>query len=116
MVETRRVADIFKALSVETRVRILERVKGGALCVNALARRLGVTPAAVSQHLRILRAAGLVVPEKCGYYVHYRVNEETLAEWRALTARALSPEPVGSCNKVNRSCAAKKKSAGSPKP
>jgi DNA-binding transcriptional ArsR family regulator len=81
----------FKALSVETRVRMVELLKGRALCVNALARVLKITPAAVSQHLRVLRDSNLVVPDKRGYFVHYRVNEAPLAQWRELTDRLLRP-------------------------
>ena len=75
---------IFKSLSVGTRIRMLEMLKGRNLCVNALARRLGISPAAVSQHLRVLRDADLVRAEKRGYYVHYTVNGETLQRWRRL--------------------------------
>ena len=70
-----------KVLSVGTRVRIVQLIKGRALCVNALAARLDVTQGAVSQHLRVMRDAGLVVDEKHGYYVHYRLNEDTLSVW-----------------------------------
>jgi DNA-binding transcriptional ArsR family regulator len=72
----------FKVLSVGTRLRIVQLLKSRALCVNALAHRLGVTQSAVSQHLRVLRDAGLVVDEKYGYYVHYRLNEETFSKWK----------------------------------
>jgi DNA-binding transcriptional ArsR family regulator len=73
---------IFKALSVETRVRIVELLLRRPLCVNALAARLEVTPAAVSQHLRVLREAAILVADKRGYFVHYRVNGETLDRFR----------------------------------
>jgi len=56
-----------------------------------LAHTLDVTPAAVSQHLRILRDADLVVACKRGYFVHYRVNETTLAEWNQMTKGLLEP-------------------------
>jgi len=74
-------ARIFKVLSVGTRIQIIELLKERSLCVNALSRKLEVTPAAVSQHLRILRDADLVIAEKKGYFVHYRINEQTLANW-----------------------------------
>jgi ArsR family transcriptional regulator len=89
MTETEKLARVFKVLSVDTRVRIVQLLKGRALCVNALANRLGVTPAAVSQHLRILRDADVVAPEKRGYYVHYRLNEKKLRRWREITSRLL---------------------------
>lgn len=74
-------ARIFKVLSVDTRVEIVVLLKQRSLCVNALARVLGVTAAAVSQHLRVLRDANVVKSHKQGYFVHYRVNELTLVEW-----------------------------------
>lgn len=92
MDDPRKIARIFKALSVDTRVQILQLLKERVLCVGALATRLEVSSAAVSQHLRILRDADLVVPEKRGYYVHYRVNEETLEQWRRVADDLLTPE------------------------
>ncbi|MGB8247851.1 MAG: metalloregulator ArsR/SmtB family transcription factor, partial [Chlorobium sp.] len=73
MTNAGRIARVFKVLSVETRVEMLEMLRSRSLCVNALAKSLGITPAAVSQHLRILRDADLVQAEKKGYFVHYRV-------------------------------------------
>jgi len=78
-------ARIFKALSVETRVRMIELLKRRSLCVNALAKALEITPAAVSQHLRVLRDAEIVSADKKGYFVHYKVNKATLAKWRRVT-------------------------------
>jgi len=83
---------LLKVLSVETRVRIVQLLKGRALCVNALASRLDVTQGAVSQHLRVMRDAGLVIDEKRGYFVHYRLNEDTLAAWREEIDRLLDPK------------------------
>ena len=87
-----KIARIFKALSVDTRVRILQLLKERVLCVGALAARLDVSSAAVSQHLRILRNADLVVPEKRANYVHYRVNTETLEAWRQVADDLLSSD------------------------
>jgi DNA-binding transcriptional ArsR family regulator len=84
-------ARILKVLSVGTRVRIIQLLRSHALCVNALAARLDVTQGAVSQHLRIMRDAGLVIDEKRGYHVHYRLNEETLERWREAVNRLLAP-------------------------
>ena len=83
-----------KSLSVDTRVRLLRLLGEQSLCVGALAKRLGVTPGAVSQHLRVLREAGLVIPEKRGYYVHYQVDRQALEDWLASPARGPSaPRP-----------------------
>jgi len=85
-------ARVFKVLSVETRVRMIDLLKHRSLCVNALARALGITPAAVSQHLRVLRDADIVVADKQGYYVHYRVNNKTLAEWSKIAMSLLETD------------------------
>jgi len=84
MAQAQKLAKVFRALSADTRVRIVQLLKERSLCVNALAARLGVTPAAVSQHLRVLRDADLVTADRSGYYVHYRVNAKTLAAWKGL--------------------------------
>ena len=89
MPDTEKAARVFKVLSVETRVRMIELLKRRSLCVNTLAKTLNITPAAVSQHLRVLRDADLVIADKQGYFVHYRVNEETLADWNQTAKRIL---------------------------
>jgi len=92
MADANRLARIFKALSVDTRVRIVLLLKQRALCVNALAAKLSVTSAAVSQHLRVLRNAELVVSDKRGYYVHYRLKGKTLLRWKKATDELLDME------------------------
>ena len=91
MAPARDVARLLKVLSVEARVRIVELLKGGPLCVNGLAARLDVTQGAVSQHLRVMRDAGLVIDDKRGHFVHYRLNERTLAAWREAVKELLAP-------------------------
>lgn len=97
-VRPRKIARICKALSVPTRVRILEILKVSTLCVNALAQELGMTAAAVSQHLRILRDADLIRPEKREYFVHYVLDWKTVERWRTIIHNLLSP-PLGQISK-----------------
>lgn len=92
MTDPEKQARIFKVLSVSTRVKMIDLLKNQSLCVNALARSLDITPAAVSQQLRVLRDADIVIAEKKGYFVHYRVNEETLAEWNDIAKGLLEDE------------------------
>lgn len=89
MTDLEKQVSIFKVLSVSTRVRIIDLLKRRSLCVNALARTLDMSPAAVSQHLRILRDARIVIADKQGYFVHYRVNEDTLAKWNEIASALL---------------------------
>lgn len=117
MNRAKELARLLKVLSVETRVRIVQLLKERPLCVNALAAKLDVTQGAVSQHLRIMRDAGLVIDDKRGYFVHYRLNEKALAAWRGKIEELLAPsEATSTAKKGARACAQgmrKSKGAGS---
>ncbi len=65
-----------KAIADGTRLKIIKLLLQKDFCVRGLAKRLGISESAVSQHLKILRKAGLVLGEKRGYYVHYMVKRE----------------------------------------
>ena len=82
MTDPEKLARIFRLMSVGTRVRMIQLLKQRSLCVNAIAHSLALTPAAISQHLRVLRDAEIVTAHKQGYFVHYRINEKVLARWR----------------------------------
>ncbi|MBN1995940.1 winged helix-turn-helix transcriptional regulator [candidate division KSB1 bacterium] len=71
-------SEIFKALSDPTRLKILKILgkSNSMLCVNALTAQLGITQSAVSQHLKILRQAGLVNAERRGYFIHYQMDKK----------------------------------------
>jgi len=76
-------SEMFKALAVETRVKIIELIKSeGPLGAKKIAELVGITPAAVSQHLRILRQVGFVRSERNGYWIPYSVDEEALQNCR----------------------------------
>ena len=76
-------SEIFKVLAVETRVRIIELLKSkGPLGVNNIAELIAITPSAVSQHLKILKHAGLVRNERKGYWIPYSIDEEALENCR----------------------------------
>lgn len=78
-------ADIFKILSVETRVKIIELLKAsGALGAKEISTRLCMTPPAVSQHLKILKQAGLVRSERQGYWIPYSINEDAMEGCREI--------------------------------
>jgi ArsR family transcriptional regulator len=68
-----------KALADEKRLKILRMLLNSDLCVGALANHLGTSKPSVSQHLQILRKAGLVKGEKRGYWTHYMVDRQALA-------------------------------------
>ena len=78
-------SEMFKVLAVETRVRIIDLLKSkGPLGAKNIAELVGVTPAAVSQHLKILKQSGLVRSERKGYWIPYSLDEEVLENCRQI--------------------------------
>jgi DNA-binding transcriptional ArsR family regulator len=78
-------SEIFKVLSVETRVKIIELLKDqGPLGAKDIAATLGITTAAVSQHLKILKQAGLVRSERKGYWIPYTIDEKAMENCRQI--------------------------------
>jgi Predicted transcriptional regulators len=69
---------ILKAIADENRMNILTLLLQNNYCVRALAKKMKISEAAVSQHLKILREAEVVVGVRKGYFVHYCVNGQTL--------------------------------------
>ena len=90
---------ILKALADDTRYKILNLLLSSDLCVGALAKRLHLSKPAISQHLQVLRKAGLVRGEKRGYWTHYAVQRNVLAQITAeldqMTSRIIPVE--GTC-------------------
>src|SRR3989337_743315 len=78
-------SEMFKVLAVETRVRIIDLLKSrGPLGAKNIAEMVGITPAAVSQHLKILKQSGLVRSERKGYWIPYSIDEEALENCRQI--------------------------------
>ncbi|MBI5586230.1 MAG: metalloregulator ArsR/SmtB family transcription factor [Deltaproteobacteria bacterium] len=78
-------SEIFKVLSVETRVKIIELLKSiGPMGAKDIAANLGITTAAVSQHLKVLKQAGLVRSERKGYWIPYSIDEKAMENCRGI--------------------------------
>ena len=84
------VADLFKIFCVDKRIEIIEHLKNGSMNVNSLADILKISPSAASQHLRVLKSAGLVEDERRGYFIHYSLNKEILEKARRSLTRICS--------------------------
>lgn len=75
-------SEVFKALSDPTRLKIITLLASSKyLCVNFIANKIGMTQPAISQHLKILRQAGILDAEKIGLEVHYTINEKKISEY-----------------------------------
>ena len=79
MADARKLAGVFKVLSIEARIHIVRVLKRRALCVTELTSQLGITQSATSQHLRVLKDAGIVKFQKRGLHVYYHLNVQNIA-------------------------------------
>ena len=77
--EAAELAEALKALAAPSRLKIMEHLQLRPFCVRALTVRLDISQPAVSQHLAVLKRAGLVEADRDGTMVHYRVNPERFA-------------------------------------
>lgn len=100
-------AQLFKILSVDKRIEIIELLKKEPVSVNALAKALRITQSAVSQHLRVLKGAELVKDERRGYWIYYSLNKDTLEKCRQRLNRICACGCLG--QQSNVSCASKTK-------
>jgi ArsR family transcriptional regulator, arsenate/arsenite/antimonite-responsive transcriptional repressor len=66
---------IFKALADENRIRILNLLKNGELCVCDIEAVLGIKQSNASRHLNRLKTAEIIVSEKKSQWVYYRLND-----------------------------------------
>jgi DNA-binding transcriptional ArsR family regulator len=72
--------EIFKALADPTRRAVFERLADGERNATELREGLAISQPAISQHLAVLRAAGLIAEQRSGRNVNYRVNPKGLAQ------------------------------------
>ena len=111
--DTKEQAAVFSALADPTRLTLVKLLcrqsSHEALCVNALAARLGVTQSAVSQHLRVLKSMGLVNGERRGYHIHYFINRERLESCRELVSAILSMAESGKAQRCQDDCTDRRK-------
>lgn len=85
-------AELFKGLAHPLRIRILELLTAtDEVPVADLLAETGLEPSHLSQHLRVLRAYGLVVSDRRGSQVHYRLSHGSVADLLA-AARTLLAE------------------------
>ena len=69
---------IFRALSDETRLRILKLLEHGELCVCDVVAALDIVQPKVSFHLRILKKAGILKGRKARKWMHYRIDDSDM--------------------------------------
>jgi len=72
-------SELFKILSVDTRIKIIELLKShGPLGAKRIADEFSVSVSAISQHLKIMKSAGIIESKRNGYHIPYSLNFEHL--------------------------------------
>jgi ArsR family transcriptional regulator len=74
------IVELFKALSDETRLRILAILLTGEMCVCEIEASLGLSQSNASRHLTTLRQAGILSSRKCSQWTYYKMNEAFCAD------------------------------------
>ena len=72
------ILNIFKALSEETRLRVLKLLDRGELCVCDIVAALDLIQPKISFHLAVLKDAGLIKDRKQGKWVHYKIDDSDM--------------------------------------
>jgi ArsR family transcriptional regulator len=70
------VAELFRAFSDTSRVRIVSALLTGEMNISALAKIVGISESAVSHHMRGLRQMHMVQSRRDGKEVYYRIDDE----------------------------------------
>jgi len=78
MNELEKLAQLHRALSSVSRLRILRKLIDTPMCVNAITDRLNISQPSVSQHLAVLERAGLVESHRNGCRIHYGLDMDNL--------------------------------------
>ncbi|MGN0990547.1 MAG: ArsR/SmtB family transcription factor [Candidatus Ventricola sp.] len=78
------VEKMLKALAEPMRFRIYNHLLERKHCVRSLSKKLEVTESAISQHLKVMREAGLIYGEKYGYHTHFLPTQEAINSLTAL--------------------------------
>lgn len=96
------IVQIYKALGDETRLKILVILSQRRICAKGIARHLEISEATVSQHIKVLKEAGIIIGEKTGYYVHYTIQKNVFLEINKFLDSLFSDqELVGSVLKLH---------------
>jgi len=78
------VEKMLKALAEPMRFRIYNHLLERKHCVRSLSKKLEVTESAISQHMKVMREAGLIYGEKYGYHTHFLPAQEAIDSLTAL--------------------------------
>lgn len=90
---------LFKALSDETRLKIIDMLSCGELCACDILKYFNITQPTLSYHMKILTECGIVNANRVGAWMHYTLNEETVRRISEYWSRSTSSKEDCICHK-----------------
>lgn len=94
--------ELFKALSDENRLLIIEMLSCGELCGCDIIKGLGLTQPTISHHMKILQQSGLVNAKKRGKWMIYKLNEEVFNQLSHFIKNLSSHKENCICKKIEK--------------
>ncbi len=90
-------AKIFKALSDERRLRILELLHSGEKCTCTLTDEVNMPQSSLSYHMKILCEAGIVIGREDGKWTHYQINKQGCTKALAVLKEVVAVDEPNTC-------------------
>lgn len=88
---------LFKALSDETRLKIIDMLSCGELCACDILKYFNITQPTLSYHMKILSECGIVNADRRGAWMHYTLNAETVKQIADCWSHITSEKPDCIC-------------------
>ena len=96
--------DLIRVLADPLRLRIVTLLAEETLCTTHLVEETGARQTNLSNHLRVLREAGVVETEPCGRFTYYRLKSDVIATLASQFADLAETARATAENNVKRSC------------
>jgi len=96
--------DLIRVLADPLRLRIVSLLAEETLCTTHLVEETGARQTNLSNHLRVLREAGVVETEPCGRFTYYRLRPEVLETLSERFARLAATARNTAAAEIKRSC------------
>lgn len=95
---------IFKALSDPTRLEIIDMLSCGEMCACNILKKFNFSQPALSHHMKVLSASGLVTADRKGAWMHYSLNAEKYRQMISFIAHISSDKEDCVCKEILDLC------------
>lgn len=96
--------EIIHILTDPARFRLLQLLLEHHYCVKALAKKMGISESAVSQHMRLLKQCQIVKGVKIGYQTHYQIDREQILSLLDALSQQISGYPLRAAIQTDADC------------